>query len=102
MQITEKRHADPFSRLEEMLRQGDDVTRRKLAEKGAPVAAPEGFPQGAQAVQTAQAGSVLPPMAADEADRAYGAAMDLLGGNTDSGLAQHSLDPDRVAALLGL
>ncbi|GFM36409.1 hypothetical protein [Desulfovibrio psychrotolerans] len=100
MQITEKRHADPFSKLEEMLRQGDDVTRRKLAEKGASGAMQEGF--ATQDAQAAHAGGILPPMAADEADRAYGAAMDLLGGNTDSGLAQHALDPDRVAALLGL
>jgi len=92
MQISGLTRNDPFEKLEDMLRKGNEVARRKLEEKG---------------VTTLEAGlgmqaGTLPPEAADDVDLAYGAAMSLLGQGSNDGLTQHALDPDRVAALLDL
>ncbi|MFV0348536.1 MAG: hypothetical protein ACK5JO_08105 [Halodesulfovibrio sp.] len=90
MQISGLTRHDPFEKLEDMLRKGNEVARRKLEEKGVTTQ---------EAGHGMQAGT-LPPEAADDVDLAYGAAMSLLGQGDSGGLAQHALDPDRVAALL--
>ena len=74
---------DPFARLDEMLRQGNTVVEKKLNERGA------------------QPQIEHTKVAANDIDQAYGGA---LNGLSDSGeaLAQHSLDPERVAQLLDL
>lgn len=89
MQVTGITRTDPFDKLEEMLRKGNEVAQRKLEKKSG--SAHEMSPA-----------APLPPEAADEVDMAYGAAMSLLGNGNDGGLSQHTLDPDRVAALLDL
>ncbi len=86
--------SNTFSRLEELLRRGNDVARRKLEEKGV-------TGQTGDRVDPAPHSATLPPHAAEEVDQAYGAALALLSGQDADG-TYHALDPDRVAALLDL
>jgi len=84
MQIGTITRTDPFDRLDALLRRGNEIAQKKLAAKGV------------------EGNATLPPVAADEADQAYGAAMSLIAGEGNEGLTQHTLDADRVAALLDL
>lgn len=93
MQVTSLIRPDSFEKLDEMLRRGDEVARKKLAAKNG---------DSAQTAQVKTPQNILPPEAADDVDQAYGAAMSLLGNHDDSGRTGHMLDPERVAALLGL
>lgn len=89
---------DSFSRIDALLARARETTEAKRTSRDATgVQSPSAATAGGSAsvVQGAEA-----PVQAAEADQAYTAVMDML--SSPSGDVHNSLDPDRVARLLGL
>ncbi len=80
---------DSFSRIDALLARARETTEAKRSSRDA---------TGVQSASSASGTEV--PVQTAEADQAYTAVMDML--SSPSGDVHNSLDPDRVARLLGL